>query len=393
MKADQPRVYILFGAPGSGKSTALKHLAEHSNRPLSVIAKETTRERRDDDGPDILNVSTIAADCDVRYYSYGYEYGLRTSEIWRAFERGASAGIIVNDIRTLRILKQRFGVLAVIIYVHSNVDPDVDPDRLREIVSKRYPSKTPTDLEADLKRRFEKINTIHRKYIENTALFDGTILNLYGEGQQNSLEALSQQLDNLLESAPPVSRGERSPVRVFLIVGASFSGKDELVTAMQSMEPSRIQNYMKGTNRPERQDDHGELRHYDGELPEAFDIVYGRQNFTYGIASKELWQNLANAKISLLVVSDPMTIDLLIERFGRVCTVIYLHANFNRTEMRKQMSQQKLDEDEIKKRLQAVDDLHQLYVQKTTLFQHVLLNTREPEDLYDQAFNILDHYC
>ncbi|HLG13713.1 MAG TPA: hypothetical protein VJH03_04185 [Blastocatellia bacterium] len=389
MKADQSRVYILFGAPGSGKSTALTDLSARSHTPIRVIAKQTTRPRRHDDGPDIVSVETIATDCDVRYYSYRHEYGFRTADIWQAFEGGESAGIIVNDIRTLRILKQRFGVLAVIIYVHSNVDPD----RLQEIMAKRHPSKTAHELEFDVKRRIEKIDTIHRKYIENTALFDSTILNLYGEGELGSLEALSRQLDNLLESGPPASRGERSPVRVFLLVGASSSGKDELVTAMQSMEPRRIQNYTKGTDRPERPDDHGELRHYPAGLPEQFDIVYARQTFKYGIASNELWQNLANGKISLLVVSDPPTISLLLERFGRVCTVIYLHANLNKNEMRKRMTQQGLSIDEIEERLQAVDELHQLYVQRTTLFQHVLLNTGEPEDLYDQAFNILDHYC
>lgn len=387
MKVDQPRVYVFFGAPGSGKSTALKHL--HGDKPIRVIEKETTRPRRDDDGEDIKCVKAVADDCDIRYYSYRYEYGFRTSDIWSAFELGENAGIIVNDIRTLRILKQRFGVLAVIIYVHSNVDPD----RLREIMAQRHPLKTPEELEIDLQRRIGKINTIHRKYIENTALFDSTILNLYVEGNKESRAALSRQLDNLMASEPPTSRGERSPVRIFLLVGASSSGKDELVTAMQSIEPRRIQNYAKGTTRPKRGDDRGELRHFGSDLPDQFDIVYVRQTHKYGIASNELWRNLANGQISLLVVSDSKTIELLLGRFGRVCTIIYLHANFNSNEMRKRMTEESLSDDEIDKRLQAVEELQQLYVRSTTLFQHVLLNTGEPEDLFDQAFNILDHYC
>jgi len=387
MKVDQPRVYIFFGAPGSGKSTALEYL--RMNQPIRIITKETTRPFRENDGPDIKHVDRIADDCDVRYYSYRHEYGFRTSEMWKAFEDGQSAGIIVNDIRTLRILKQRFGVLAVVIYVHSNVDPD----KLRQIMAQRHPIQTSEDLDWEVKRRVEKINTIHRKYIENTALFDSTILNLYVEGDESSKKALSHQLDNLIRSAPPASRGGRSPVRIFLLVGASSSGKDELVTAMQSIEPRRIQNYRKGADRPERADDRGELRHFPEGLPPQFDVVYQRQTFKYGIASKELWRYLADGKISLLVVSDAATIDLLIERFGRVCTVIYLHANFNRNEMRKRMTDQGLDDEEIDKRLHAVDELQQLYVQRTTLFRHVLLNTGEPEDLFDQAFNILDYYC
>ena len=83
---------------------------------------------------------------------------------------------------------------------------------------------------------------------------------------------------------------------------------------MQSIEPRRIQNYTKGTTRPKRGDDRGELRHFDSAMPEQFDIVYVRQTHSYGIASNELWRNLANGKISLLVVSDSKTIDLLLER-------------------------------------------------------------------------------
>ena len=42
-------------------------------------------------------------------------------------------------------------------------------------------------------------------------------------------------------------------------------------------EPRRIQNYTKGTTRPKRGDDRGELRHFDSDLPDEFDIVYVRR--------------------------------------------------------------------------------------------------------------------
>lgn len=384
----QPRLFVIFGAPGSGKSTALKYLASQGAPRVRIITKEVTRERRDDDSDDVRHVRAISSDCDIRYSQYRCDYGVRTEDIWTAFKTGDSAAVIINDIRTIRLLKQRFGVLTVVVYIHSNVEPQ----RLREIARERHPKLAPGKIEADLQRRVAKIATIHRKYIENTALFNFTILNLYGEGYDESEQALRSQLTNLLGSAPPAQRGERSTVRIFLIVGAALSGKDELVTAMEQMEPRRIRNYQKGTDRTKRKGDRGELRHYN-ELPGNFDIVYHGQGFQYGVASEELWDTLASGNVSLLVVSDFPTIRLLLARLGRLCTVIYLHASFNRADMQRRLEADEASSAEIQKRLAHVDELHKLYVDKTTLFDHVLLNTAEPEDLYDQAFNVIDFYC
>jgi hypothetical protein len=183
----------------------------------------------------------------------------------------------------------------------------------------------------------------------------------------------------------------QSSVKIFIIVGGSYSGKDELVTAMQRMAFGRIVNYQKATNRPVRGSDRGELRHFD-DIPETFDIKYNAQGFTYGISTLELWENLRDGKISLLVVSDLRAIEDVVGVFGPVCTRIYLHANFNFAEIRQMMKKDAITPREIEERVGTIRALQRTYVDQMPRFEHVLLNTAEPEDLYDQAFNIVAFY-
>ena len=49
-------------------------------------------------------------------------------------------------------------------------------------------------------------------------------------------------------------------------------------------------------------------------------------------------------------------------------------------------------EKEIARRLKGAEDLDVAFSENPGMFRHVLLNTTEREDLYDQAFNILDLY-
>ena len=51
-----------------------------------------------------------------------------------------------------------------------------------------------------------------------------------------------------------------------------------------------------------------------------------------------------------------------------------------------------MSDDEFNKRLSSTKELREIYINNMNTFNHVLLNTSESEDLYDQAFNILDFY-
>lgn len=382
MRNNINKLFILFGAPGGGKSTSLGILSSCKTARIKVITKETTRPRRAKDGKETKSVKKISDQCSIKYSQYGVDYGFSTKKIWECLSTQQSAAIIVNDIRTIRILKQKFGILAKCIYIHSNIDRE----RMIALALQRREKNFDSTSDSDTLKRIEKIKTIHRKYIENTSLFDYTILNI------NKISDLRKQINNIINDDTTLMRPSKSSVKIFIIVGASYSGKDGMVNAMQEMEVGKVVNYMKVTTRPKRSTDKNELRHVR-EIPKTFNIKYRMQGFTYAISTKELWQSLSKGKVSLLVLSDKAAIEKLVNQFGEICTVLYLHANFDVNIIEKSMKESDVKGKEIKQRLRAIDELFQLYLERTTMFDHVLLNTAEPEDLYDQVFNIMDYYC
>jgi len=383
----KPRVFILFGAPGSGKSFALEYYNKKHGIRFKTITKESTRLARNDE-KDVECVKNISENCDFRYSQYGYDYGFSSREIWTLFSQKHNSALIANDLRTVRLLKRKFGPLARTIYVHSNMNKQ----QLSSLMKIRYPNKSPKFLKTEMDKRIEKIKTVHRKYIENTSLFDYTILNTYLEPNKESEERLFNQLNNIIIDDSLEQRRIKSSVKIFIIVGGTYSGKDELVVAMQQIEKSRIVNYPKATNRPKRQDDRGELRHFEFNIPEEFNITYSKQGFIYGISTQEIWGSLAEGKANLLIVSDFEAIDKIVKEFGNICTIIYLHANFDLEEIKTTMLDQGVPEKEADDRILTIQNLQKMYAEQMPKFDHVLLNTVEPEDLYDQAFNIVDYY-
>lgn len=380
------KLYILFGAPGSGKSLACDLLKEITVGRLKIIQKETTRPSRESDGLEITTVDTISKKCDFRYSQYGYDYGFSSLDIWNNFKKGVSTIVIVNDIRTIKLLNKKFGCLAQSIYVHSNIDRT----KIEEISKQRYPKADDVFLAKDVAKRIEKIKTIHRKYIENTYLFNAAVVNIYEANDNDSIATLQSQLINIYNRDNRKLRSlSGSSARILLIAGASFSGKDDLVNAMMQIEPSKVALYRKGTTRPKNKKDKDELIHLDS-IPKSHDVIYEKNGFSYGLSTKKIWTELSKEKIVLIIVSDLDSIVKLKKEFYDVCSVIYLHSNVDMEEFEE--ARKTLSKKEFTKRRNSIDELIKVYYENMNLFDHVLLNTSESEDLYDQAFNILDFY-
>ena len=381
------KVLILFGAPGSGKSESCNLLNKITNNKLKVLQKETTRPARTTDSSEILSVEKISKDCDIRYNQYGYEYGFSSKLIWKHLAKGNSVIVIVNDIRTIKILNKKFGSLTQNIYIHSNIDRE----KITKIAIERYKDKPSDFLNKDIDRRIEKIKTIHRKYIENTYLFHTSIINLYEEIDYNkSILELETQLKQAYLKNISCTHFSGSTSRIIIVAGGSFSGKDDLVNAMVQIEPEKTLLYQKGTTRPKKEDDKNELIHSPPKLAKKYNIQYEKNGYRYGLSTKEIWNKLAKQKIVLIVLSDLESILELKKDFNNICTVIYLHANIDKEEMT--IAKQNMDKSEFEKRERSIKELHTTYTHNMDIFNHVLLNTSESEDLYDQAFNILDFY-
>ncbi len=378
-----PKFYLLFGAPGSGKSSVLHYMKRCYAEKIEIIAKETTRAKRQNDSFEVVHVNAISDDVDVRYTQYGTDYGFRSEAVWSCFKKGKSVAVIVNDMRTIKLLLRKFGSLARTIYVHSNVNSD----SIRLLAAERHTDIDSTVLAKDIEKRINKIKTTHSRYIENSALITYTILNI------GSFSDLEKQVDGIIHDHHLETRRQLSPLKLFVIAGASYSGKDELVKALQQMDAQKVNMYQKGSNRPKRKGDADELLHFPKGIPDRYDIQYTRQGYIYSISTEELWSIFSDGKIALVVVSDLDVIKRLKQNFGSLCSVLHLHASFNIDEIQKKMIISGISNTEYQARLSGIKELQQDYIENISIYDHVLLNTAEKEDLYDQASNLLEHYC
>ncbi len=379
------KVLILFGAPGSGKSEFIKILSEKYEDKIVVLQKETTRPHRKTDGPEIKSVSKISSKCDFRYFQYDYEYGFSSKDIWEALIKNKSIVLIVNDIRSIRILNRKFGNLSLNVYVHSNINKRT----IKQLVKNRYPKENSRFVTKDTNKRIEKIKSIHRKYISNTYLFDNAIINIYKKDNLKSLNELSLQVDQVYNKNELLRNTYNSTARILIIAGASFSGKDELVNALIQIEPNKVSAYKKGTTRKKTKSDKDELVHLK-KLPKRYDISYEKNGYFYGIDSKEVWKILSKEKIVIIVLSDLSSILKISDEFKNLVSTIYLHSNIDQDQLIE--AKKSLPKEEFLKRSNSSRNLKSVYINNLSVFDHVLLNTSEPEDLYDQAFNILDYY-
>nr|WP_320022751.1 hypothetical protein [uncultured Draconibacterium sp.] len=379
------KVFVLFGAPGSGKSEVCNILKSKLHNNIEIIRKETTRPARKTDSNEIIHVENISSKCDFRYSQYKYDYGFSSKEIWDNLKNNRSVIVIVNDIRTIKLLNRKFGNLTFNIYIHSNINKN----KIEKIAKSRHPSANENFLIKDINKRIDKIRTIHRKYIENTYLFHSSIINIYDLNDPKSKYNLETQIEQIYTLNHSFKNIFGSAAHVIIIAGGSFSGKDDLVNAMIQIEPRKVALYRKGTTRPKTQRDKNELKHLN-ELTAKYDIQYEKNGYKYGICINDIWSILSDQKIALIVLSDIEAIEAIKNSFQNICSVIYLHSNIDSEELEE--AQKTMNSNEFEKRLASIDQLLSSYISKIELFNHVLLNTSEAEDLYDQALNILDYY-
>lgn len=376
-----PKFYAFFGAPAGGKSTCIRYLKKKYG--VVSLIKESTRSERTDIDDEIKCVSQISESCDLRYTLYGKEYGLDSADIWENFSKGRSQAVVINDVRTLKLAKKWFGSSMMMINIHTTTSKD----KISEIERARYRQDVASADE--IGRRFDKTKAVHRKYIENSTLFDATIINV------GSREQLHRQVDAIIH-AEQRSQPSQLPSRIFAICGASLSGKEKLVLSMQRMDPTRSINYKKGTTRPSASNDEDAHTFFSSEqeLRDQYDIVYRKQGYHYGVNSNDLWNSLKQQRVCLLVINDVNSIKKLKEQFGEFCTVLYLHADITLDEMeaRLRQPQMQVPDADVSKRIQVSIDLYNEYCEHMGIFDHVLLNTTEMEDLYDQTFNVFERY-
>ncbi len=430
------KLFVITGASGCGKTTLLNSLI--ANKDLNIIKapKYSNRIKRDDND-DIIYAPIITKDTyDLVYKLNEKTYGIKLNELKSLMEKGKNLIIILSDVRVLTRLKRELKEIVVSLYISSAIDHDLiakiqrdrygkdfkiskddsdklyiqylklksaaeleDWGRLFECMgeltddwNKYIPEKNSTEI------RKNKIRDFHKTYIDNISLFDHVILN---HNYENPLE-MTRQAINLLNFYKNTSTKlpKKNPI-IFIVSAASGSGKGLLMESIKEVIGSeQIKIITKEAKREKKENDRRDGMIAIGEKG-SFSPDYNLTWFfhrgeyhggtEYAVSEKVIRENLAE-KIPQIFISNIGQIDRFKKLFGSHAVFLYLHATRSDAEIKDFQYKRCKTKEEAEQRIKEIEKVHQDFISTISEFDHVLLNTAFPEDLYEQMFRLIDYY-
>ena len=384
------RLYIISGSSGSGKTELLSLIQNQATFKAVVAPKYSTRSERKGEFDDIRHVDGINdEEYTFVYPMNNYTYGIKAEEITDLIGQGYNVFIILSDLRIVEEVKQFFGSIAVSLYIFRNLSADQLEKVLEEREMARGINQVDTvPLERQRQTRLNRLYFIQRKYVDNITLFDHIILNI------RKPQDMLQQVTNLVKGYENgiVHKDMRGPV-IFLIAAAPGAGKRTLMTAMYDFGRKSITVVEKATTRTIHDDDGPEIYHVDEIDPNKFNINYSfHDKYTeYGIETERMWQNLSKGR-SQIIITNMQQFHKFREMFGPLVVCVYLHATRTMKQLFEWQVERHGDEEKAKRKLEELDRIHQDYISNIAEFQHVLLNTLEKEDFWEQMLRLMQFY-
>lgn len=386
------RLYMISGHSGSGKTSLLSLLQNQDVFKAVVAPKYSTRPERKDEFDDIKHVDTINhEEYTFVYPMNNYTYGIKAEEIAEILGQGNNVFIILSDLRIVDEVKQFFGSIAVSLYIYRNLSAH----QLKKVLEKReithgVNQDDDVPFERQKQTRLNRLYLMQRQYVDNITLFDHVILNT------RKLQDLLQQVTKLVGGYEKglVHKGMKGPV-IFLIAAASGAGKRTLMSAMFDLQKS-MTVVRKATTRQKHDDDGDEIYHVDEIDPDKFDIKYTfhDQDTEYGIETAIMWHNLSEGRTQILVTNMQQFCKFH-EKFNPLLVCVYLHATLTRKQLKQLFELQMKrhgNKEKAKQKINELDNIHQDYIDNIAEFQHVLLNTLEKEDFWEQMLRLMRFY-
>ena len=185
-------IYVIFGASGSGKTTLLNCVYKEFGE-RSIHKKGTTRLSRKYDDIEIesypmgLPEDRFGGSNGYIYSQYGYDYGIEKRQLDDAIKANVPHFLICNDVEIIRKLRQEYRMNICVVYLSF--------DAPKEGILAIQKARGITDDEIEL--RISKIEYLNKQFIENSSLFDGVIINKYGD---NPSTLLWQQMKRIMSS-------------------------------------------------------------------------------------------------------------------------------------------------------------------------------------------------
>lgn len=382
-----PRLYIISGSAGSGKSLLLQTISSDPSLNGTIAPKYSTRPRRINQFDDTEHVAQI----NDEEYTFVYPlqtniYGIKADEVTALLARGYNVFVALSDLRVVEEVKHYFGSLAVSLYIYRNLSSSQLRQILQQRENHRDRSNKPITFTKEGRTRINRLYLMQRQYVENITLFDHAILNT------GKPEEMLQQVRNVVAGyeTGSIRKGMKGPV-IFLIAAASGSGKRTLMSAMYSFGRRSIQVIQKATTRKIHDEDGQEIYHVDKIDEDRFDINYIFHKTEYGIETAKIWENLARGRPQILI-TNMQQFQKFRDRFGPLTVCVYLHATRTKKQLYEWQLKRHRNAEQARGKVSELGKIHQDYIDNIAHFHHVLLNTIEVEDFWEQMFRLIRFY-
>jgi ribose 1,5-bisphosphokinase PhnN len=161
-----PKLIVVVGSPKSGKDLLIRAVNDLGVQHAQIVPKHTSRSRRFDDGTEMICAGDPGHNfsaCDLLYENFEDTYGIECSRVWDGLRRGVFQVAVVSNIDAINHLKERFGELLVLVYVHSEMG--ADEYLMSEATSDDY-----------VRRRVERYQAAFDLYLRNYLAFEHVLI-------------------------------------------------------------------------------------------------------------------------------------------------------------------------------------------------------------------------
>ena len=177
---------------------------------------------------------------------------------------------------------------------------------------------------------------------------------------------------------------------IFLIFGASGSGKSTLAQELENMKPL-VTIHTKGTDREVRQYDGDEISCKNDISFDEYDYIYSQYGYKYGIQRKQIDDAIQQGKHHFIICNDVETIEAIKRDYSEQVRVIFLLFDAPRAHILAIQKIRKISDDEINLRVQKIQYLKQVFVNRCDLFDAVIVNKfgAPPKKMLNQVNRII----
>jgi len=161
---------------------------------------------------------------------------------------------------------------------------------------------------------------------------------------------------------------------IYIIFGASGSGKTTLLNLIKS-NYDNVDIHIKATTRKVRMYDDKEIISMPLGIPtEKYDYIYSQYGYEYGIERSQIEKSLSAGRHHFIICNDVDTIEKIKVDYPGKVTVIFLRFDAPKEVLEQIQKTRKISDDEIGIRLNKIQYLNQLFIDRSSLFDEVIKN-------------------